>query len=150
MNMSTTMLFSPKVWLIVGFTGQALFTARFLVQWLVSEKQRSSVVPEAFWWLSLVGGLTLLCYASYRQDPVIMLGQGMGLFVYVRNLMLVGKAKRRAAKRRRRAAPAVEPSPAPLDGATGPGPHSHSHSQPRQSAAAGAARSQWVDPASGA
>ena len=144
MSTSTSMLFSPKVWLIVGFAGQALFTARFLVQWLVSEKRRDSVVPEAFWWLSLVGGLTLLCYASYRQDPVIMLGQGMGLFVYVRNLMLVGKAKRRAAKRRRRAAP--DPSHAPLDGATGPGPHS----QPRQTAAAAAARSHRVDQASGA
>jgi lipid-A-disaccharide synthase-like uncharacterized protein len=96
-------LFSPKVWLVIGFAGQALFTARFLVQWLVSEKKRDSVVPVAFWWLSLLGGLTLLSYASYRQDPVIMLGQAMGLVVYVRNLMLVNKAKRRAARRRRRA-----------------------------------------------
>jgi lipid-A-disaccharide synthase-like uncharacterized protein len=109
--MAAPMLFSPKVWLVIGFTGQALFTARFLVQWLVSEKKRDSVVPEAFWWLSLLGGLTLLSYASYRQDPVIILGQAMGLVVYVRNLMLVGKAKRRAAKRHRRAA-----SPAPAAG----------------------------------
>jgi lipid-A-disaccharide synthase-like uncharacterized protein len=89
-----------KLWLIIGFAGQALFTARFLVQWIVSERKRDSVVPVAFWWLSLLGGLTLLSYASYRQDPVIIVGQGMGLVVYARNLMLVGKAKRRAARRR--------------------------------------------------
>jgi lipid-A-disaccharide synthase-like uncharacterized protein len=90
-----------KLWLAIGFAGQALFTARFLVQWIVSERKRDSVVPVAFWWLSLLGGLTLLSYASYRQDPVIIVGQGMGLIVYARNLMLVGKAKRRAARRRR-------------------------------------------------
>lgn len=104
--MTGAILLSPKGWLVIGFTGQALFTARFVVQWLVSEKKRDSVVPEAFWWLSLLGGLTLLSYASYRQDPVIILGQGMGLVVYVRNLMLVHKARRRAARRRHRAAAA--------------------------------------------
>jgi len=92
-----------KLWLIIGFAGQAVFTARFLVQWIVSERKRDSVVPVAFWWLSLLGGLTLLSYASYRQDPVIIVGQGMGLIVYARNLMLVGKAKRRSARRRRSA-----------------------------------------------
>src|SRR3954453_11579311 len=90
-----------KLWLIIGFAGQALFTARFLVQWIASERKRDSVVPVAFWWLSLLGGLMLLSYASYRQDPVIIVGQAMGLVVYARNLMLVGKAKRRAARRRR-------------------------------------------------
>ena len=100
--LTTAFFFSPKVWLAIGFAGQALFTARFVVQWLASERQRDSVVPVAFWWLSLIGGLTLFSYASYRQDPVIMLGQGMGLVVYVRNLMLVSKSKRRAAKRHRR------------------------------------------------
>src|SRR3954454_14748592 len=90
-----------KLWLIVGFAGQALFTARFLVQWIVSERERDSVVPVAFWWLSLLGGLTLLSYASYRQDPVIIVGQGMGLIVYARNLMLVGKAKRRTTRHRK-------------------------------------------------
>ena len=102
-----------KIWLIIGFAGQALFTARFLVQWIASERKRDSVVPVAFWWLSLLGGLTLLSYASYRQDPVIIVGQGMGLVVYARNLMLVGKAKRRAARRRRRSEPveaAAEPA----------------------------------------
>jgi len=81
-------------WLTVGFLGQALFTARFLVQWLASERKRNSVVPVAFWWLSLLGGTALFSYAIFRRDPVIITGQGMGLFVYTRNLMLVGKARR--------------------------------------------------------
>src|SRR3954454_9909145 len=93
-----------KLWLIVGFAGQAIFTARFLVQWIASERRRDSVVPVSFWWLSLLGGLTLLSYATYRQDPVIIVGQGMGLVVYARNLMLVGKAERRAVRRHRRGA----------------------------------------------
>jgi lipid-A-disaccharide synthase-like uncharacterized protein len=95
---------NPTLWLTIGFLGQAIFTARFLVQWIVSERKRDSVVPVAFWWLSLLGGLTLLSYATYRRDPVIILGQAMGLAVYARNLMLVGKAKRRAARRAARAA----------------------------------------------
>ncbi|MGE5754315.1 MAG: lipid-A-disaccharide synthase N-terminal domain-containing protein, partial [Planctomycetaceae bacterium] len=66
---------NPTLWLTIGFLGQAIFTARFLVQWIVSEKKRDSVVPVAFWWLSLLGGLTLLSYATYRRDPVIILGQ---------------------------------------------------------------------------
>jgi len=89
-----------RLWLIIGYTGQALFTARFLVQWVASERKRDAVVPVAFWWLSLVGGLTLLCYAVHREDPVIITGQGMGIFIYIRNLMLVSKGKRRAARRR--------------------------------------------------
>jgi lipid-A-disaccharide synthase-like uncharacterized protein len=83
-------------WLTVGFLGQALFTARFLVQWLASEKKRQSVVPVAFWWLSLLGGTAILSYAVFRRDPVIITGQGMGLFVYVRNLMLLSKARQQA------------------------------------------------------
>jgi len=86
-------------WLLVGFLGQALFTARFTVQWLVSERKRDSVVPVAFWWLSLLGGGALLAYAISRQDPVIIVGQAMGLLVYVRNLMLVAQAKRQIARR---------------------------------------------------
>jgi lipid-A-disaccharide synthase-like uncharacterized protein len=83
------------LWLTVGFLGQALFTARFLMQWVVSEKKRDSVIPVAFWWLSLLGGMALLAYAVFRRDPVIITGQGMGLFVYTRNLMLVAKARAR-------------------------------------------------------
>jgi lipid-A-disaccharide synthase-like uncharacterized protein len=81
-------------WLTLGFLGQALFTARFLIQWVVSERRRDSVVPVAFWWLSLLGGTALLSYAIFRRDPVIITGQGMGLFIYTRNLMLVGKSRR--------------------------------------------------------
>jgi lipid-A-disaccharide synthase-like uncharacterized protein len=81
-------------WLTIGWLGQALFTARFLVQWAVSEKKRDAVVPVAFWWLSLLGGAALLAYAISRHDPVIIVGQSMGLFIYVRNLMLIDKARR--------------------------------------------------------
>src|SRR5208337_1708944 len=86
-------------WLLVGFLGQALFTARFAVQWLISEGKRDSVVPVAFWWLSLLGGGALLIYAISRQDPVIIVGQAMGLLVYVRNLMLVSKVRHHGARR---------------------------------------------------
>jgi lipid-A-disaccharide synthase-like uncharacterized protein len=91
-----------KVWMGVGFLGQAIFTARFLVQWAASEKKKESVMPVAFWWISVFGGLTLLSYTIHKQDPPLILGQGMGLVVYVRNLMLVSKAKRRAERRRLR------------------------------------------------
>ncbi|WP_348827480.1 lipid-A-disaccharide synthase N-terminal domain-containing protein [Halomonas sp. RT37] len=76
-------------WLAVGFLGQALFSARFVVQWIASERAKRSVVPVAFWFLSLVGGMTLLVYAIHRRDPVFVLGQGTGLFIYLRNLTLL-------------------------------------------------------------
>jgi lipid-A-disaccharide synthase-like uncharacterized protein len=88
---------SLTFWLAIGFLGQALFTARFLIQWVASEKKRDSVIPVAFWWFSLLGGTALLAYAIFRRDPVIITGQGMGLFVYTRNLMLAGKAKAKEA-----------------------------------------------------
>jgi lipid-A-disaccharide synthase-like uncharacterized protein len=83
-------------WLVlgIGFGGQALFSLRFLVQWIASERARRSVVPVAFWYLSLAGGVTLFAYATYRRDPVFMLGQGMGLIVYLRNLWLIRAEKR--------------------------------------------------------
>ena len=81
----------PTSWLVLGFMGQALFSMRFLIQWIYSEKHKRSIIPTAFWYFSLGGGLTLLSYAILRQDPVFILGQGMGLFVYVRNLMLIRK-----------------------------------------------------------
>jgi lipid-A-disaccharide synthase-like uncharacterized protein len=77
------------IWIIVGFAGQALFSARFLVQWLTSERQKKSVVPLAFWYFSIGGGATLLAYAIHRQDPVFIVGQGAGLFIYLRNLQLI-------------------------------------------------------------
>jgi lipid-A-disaccharide synthase-like uncharacterized protein len=95
----------PTTWLVIGFLGQAVFTARFLVQWLASERERDSIVPVAFWWLSLAGGIILLSYALHRRDPVIIVGQGMGLFIYARNLMLIAKGRRRAAERKTTAAP---------------------------------------------
>jgi len=102
-------------WLTVGFVGQGLFTARFLVQWLASEKERAVVVPAAFWWLSILGGAALLSYAIQRRDPVIVLGQSMGLFVYARNLKLESK-KRRRTERAARALAAAPPSPHFQDG----------------------------------
>lgn len=80
-----------------GFLGQALFSARFIVQWLVSETRRESVIPMAFWYFSIAGGLTLLVYAVLRHDPVFILGQAAGLVVYARNLMLIRKQRRTAA-----------------------------------------------------
>lgn len=100
-----------KVWMGIGFLGQAIFTARFLVQWAASEKKKESVMPVAFWWISVFGGLTLLSYTIHKQDPPLILGQGMGLFVYVRNLMLVSKARRRAERRRLRIEAALAGGP---------------------------------------
>ena len=77
-----------KLWLGIGFLGQALFSLRFLVQWLASERQGRSVIPRSFWYFSLAGSVVLLAYAIHRQDPVFMVSQGLGLVVYVRNLQL--------------------------------------------------------------
>ena len=82
-----------NAWLVLGFVAQGLFTMRFLVQWVASERQKRSVVPRAFWYLSVVGGALLLVYAIYRRDPVFILGQATGLVVYVRNLMLRGATR---------------------------------------------------------
>ena len=77
------------LWLLIGLLGQALFSARFIVQWIVSEKQKKSVIPVVFWYLSLAGGIILLTYAIYKQDPVFILGQFSGVVVYIRNLYLI-------------------------------------------------------------
>jgi len=79
---------------IVGLVGQALFTARFLVQWLASERAGRSVIPVSFWFLSIGGGLLLLAYALYKRDPVFILGQSLGTFIYLRNLTFVFREKR--------------------------------------------------------
>jgi lipid-A-disaccharide synthase-like uncharacterized protein len=84
-------------WVVLGFAAQGLFTARFLVQWIASEKAGRSVVPMAFWWFSIGGGMLLLVYALYRKDPVFILGQGLGVFIYLRNLQFVLKERRAAA-----------------------------------------------------
>jgi lipid-A-disaccharide synthase-like uncharacterized protein len=83
---------SETLWLVIGFLGQAFFSARFVVQWVASERARRSVVPIAFWFLSLCGGATLFAYALYRRDPVFIAGQGVGLFIYLRNLVLIYRA----------------------------------------------------------
>ena len=75
-----------RYWLALGLLGQVLFSGRFLVQWIASERRRTSVVPRAFWYLSIAGGATLLGYAIYKRDPVFILGQGAGLLIYARNL----------------------------------------------------------------
>ena len=78
---------------MLGMLGQVLFFSRFLVQWIASEKKGKSTIPLSFWWLSIGGGLLLLIYALWREDPVITLGQSVGLFVYVRNLVLIRRHK---------------------------------------------------------
>ena len=84
---------TSQIWLAVGFLGQALFGSRFLVQWIASEVKRRSVIPLAFWYLSISGGLILLCYAIYRRDPVFIVGQCTGVFIYSRNLYLLRRER---------------------------------------------------------
>jgi lipid-A-disaccharide synthase-like uncharacterized protein len=82
-------------WLAFGLLGQTAFFSRFLVQWVASERAGRSLVPLAFWYLSLAGSLSLLVYAIHRQEPVFALGMSMGSLVYVRNLMLLRGAETR-------------------------------------------------------
>lgn len=86
-----------QIWLAVGFLGQACFSMRFLIQWIASERRKESVIPIYFWYFSIGGGLTLLSYALYRHDPVFILGQAAGLFVYSRNLYLIHRKRELAA-----------------------------------------------------
>ena len=74
---------------IVGFSGQGLFAMRFIIQWIKSEGEKKAVIPLAFWYFSIGGGLVLLLYAIWRKDPVIICGQGLGLFIYLRNLYFI-------------------------------------------------------------
>jgi lipid-A-disaccharide synthase-like uncharacterized protein len=85
------------LWVAFGLFAQAMFTGRFLVQWIASERLRRSVVPTAFWYFSLAGGVMLLTYALYRQDPVFILGQLFGVVIYARNLWLIHAERRRDA-----------------------------------------------------
>ena len=89
------MITSQTLWISLGFIAQALFSARFLVQWIASEKAGRSVIPVSFWFLSMGGGLLLLAYAIWRQDPVFILGQSAGAFVYSRNLYLISRERKR-------------------------------------------------------
>jgi lipid-A-disaccharide synthase-like uncharacterized protein len=83
---------TEQAWVGVGLFGQALFSARFIVQWVASERRKQSVVPREFWYLSLAGALVTLSYAIYRLDPVFILGYLPGLFVYARNLYFIHKS----------------------------------------------------------
>ena len=93
-------------WMILGFLAQGIFGVRFLLQWVVSERRKESVIPIAFWYASLVGGIMLLAYAIHRKDPVFILGQSTGAIVYARNLMLIrNKRKRGEAEKEQSAVP---------------------------------------------
>ena len=96
---------SESLWLAIGFVGQALFSGRFLVQWIASERARHSIIPTAFWLFSLGGGVTLLAYSIWRRDPVFIVGQGTGLAIYLRNLWFI-----REEKQARLGEPAVQPA----------------------------------------
>jgi lipid-A-disaccharide synthase-like uncharacterized protein len=86
-------LLDIDAWVAFGLVGQLFFTARFVVQWVASERRGRSTVPHAFWYFSLAGGSILFLYALfYRHDLVFTLGQGAGLFIYARNLMLIRRA----------------------------------------------------------
>jgi lipid-A-disaccharide synthase-like uncharacterized protein len=89
-------LSSPVVlfWLTVGFVGQLLFTGRFVVQYIASERKKKSVVPPVFWWFSLIGSLILLSYFLWRRDPIGLLGQAFGSFIYLRNILWIRNESR--------------------------------------------------------
>lgn len=91
--MSHFVLTRDAIWMGIGFLGQLLFSARFLVQWIASEKVKDSVIPTSFWYLSIGGGLILFAYALYRVDPVFIAGQGLGVFIYARNIYLLTRAQ---------------------------------------------------------
>lgn len=81
-------------WVCIGFIGQGMFFMRFFVQWLASEKVKKSIIPDAFWYFSMSGGLVLFCYALFREDPVFIIGQGSGLLIYARNLYFLRKSRK--------------------------------------------------------
>jgi len=82
-----------KIWLVIGFAAQLVFSLRFIVQWIASERAGKSVVPVAFWFISLIGGTMLFAYAVHRRDPVFIFGQATGVFIYTRNLILIYRNK---------------------------------------------------------
>jgi len=84
-----------RLWLAFGLLGQIVFGARFVVQWLASERKRESHIPIVFWYISILGGIILTAYAIHKHDAVFIIGQGAGLVVYIRNLMLIYRAQRR-------------------------------------------------------
>ncbi len=86
------------MWAAFGVVAQLVFGARFIVQWIASEKAEKSVIPMGFWFLSIAGGLMTLIYGFVRRDIVIIVGQGLSTFIYVRNLMLIAKHAKKQAR----------------------------------------------------
>ena len=84
------------VWVLIGLGGQVMFMMRFLIQWIVSEREKRSVIPVAFWYFSIFGAAILLAYAIWRRDPVFILGQSLGFFIYSRNLWLIFAERKQA------------------------------------------------------
>ncbi|MGL5122643.1 MAG: lipid-A-disaccharide synthase N-terminal domain-containing protein [Fusobacteriaceae bacterium] len=80
-----------NLYLIIGFIGQVLFSMRFIIQWIASEKAKKSVIPFSFWVFSLFGSVLLLIYALYKKDPVFIIGQAPNVFIYSRNIYLIKK-----------------------------------------------------------
>ena len=97
------------IWLGIGLAAQLMFSMRFIVQWIASERARASIVPETFWYFSLFGGALLFSYAIYRLDPVFMLGQGMGIVIYSRNIYFI-RSNRRSESSAQHAAPSRVPA----------------------------------------
>ena len=89
---------TEEIWVTFGLIGQAMFFGRFLVQWIASERAGRSVIPVAFWFLSIAGGAVVLIYSIYRLDPVFIIGNTTGVLIYGRNLFLVRREKRQAAR----------------------------------------------------
>jgi len=77
------------IWLVIGFGGQTMFSMRFLLQWLYSEKHKKSIIPVSFWYYSIAGSIILLIYAIHKRDPVFTLGQSFGILIYARNLYFI-------------------------------------------------------------
>lgn len=98
MMLNTGSFTTDQIWLVIGFLGQAVFFMRFLVQWIASEKCRESVIPQAFWYFSFLGGIILCVYAVHKHEAVFMIGQGTGLFIYARNIYLIHRHKTVQAK----------------------------------------------------
>lgn len=84
---------AEQLWIGLGLVGQLLFSLRFFVQWLASEKMKKSVIPVAFWYFSIAGSVVLLAYAIHRLDPVFIIGQAGGLLIYWRNLILIARLR---------------------------------------------------------
>jgi len=80
-------------WIVIGFVAQFVFMMRFVMQWIYSERAKRSIVPEVFWYFSVLGGALLLAYAVHRKDPVFIAGQSLGLLIYARNLYFIWREK---------------------------------------------------------